>query len=168
VSTGRSGVVRRESFDPEWPKSIGIQPRNANFGVKNGNFEVNKRLVTYFAIFNGSFDATKPSHRRTKAARMTQEVIRIQASTSWLTTNTVVKVSFLAVSVDLRALPGGQNGVSAAQNLNRDHWFHSGHFGTSQGPGNFLAIPRCLGSPVRSFKGVNAAFESTKKVIRSY
>ena len=85
MSTGRSGVVRRESFDPEWPKSIGIKPRNANFGVKNGSFEVNKPLVTYFAIFNGSFDATKPSHRRTKAARMTQEVIRIQASTSWLT-----------------------------------------------------------------------------------
>ena len=79
--TGRSGVVRRDSFDPEWPKSIGIKPRNANFGVKNGRFEVNKLLVTYFAIFNGSFDATKPSHRRTKAARMTQEVIRIQAST---------------------------------------------------------------------------------------
>ena len=103
---GRSGVVRRESFDPEWPKSIGIKPRNADFGVQNGSFEVNKPLVTYFAIFNGSFDATKPSHRRTKAARMTQEVIRIRASTSWLTTNTVVKVSFLAVSVDLRALPG--------------------------------------------------------------
>ena len=82
------GIVRRESFDPEWPKSIWIKPRNASFGIKNGSFEVNKPLVNYFAIFNGSFGATKPSHRRTKAARMTQEVIRIQASTSWLTTNT--------------------------------------------------------------------------------
>ena len=59
------------------------------------------KLITYFAIFNGSFDATKPSHPRTKAARMTQEVIRIRASISWFA-NTVVNISFLAVSVDLR------------------------------------------------------------------
>ena len=103
MSTGRSGVVRRQSSDLEWSKTVGIKPRNADFGVQNGSFEV---IITYFAIFNGSFDATKPSHRRTKAARMTQEVIRIRASTSWFTTNTVVNISFLAVSVDLRALPG--------------------------------------------------------------
>ena len=106
MSTGRSGVVRRENFDPEWPKPIGIKPRNANFGIQNGSLGVNKPLVTYFAIFNGSFDAAKLSHRRTKAARMTQEVIRIRASISWFATNTVVNISFLAVSVDLRALPG--------------------------------------------------------------
>ena len=32
---GLLGIVRRESFDPEWPKPIGIKPRNANFDVKN-------------------------------------------------------------------------------------------------------------------------------------